>query len=237
MKVPAADLKPLRQPIELAVKNVKQLSTEALLDAGSFFWEMYQARVFYPAFRMHGSKFGREVLRRFKNNAGLLNKHIDEPAFRQSVFWFSEHRFWGDGYESKMPPSFKKLVTTNVCMAAAHLNGMLKVRYGAREGQLLETAEFLRQTIRSETNPFYRFWFAKLATAGEEKFQQFENEYGSGGLGRMFGQFTEDDEGECNCENCQAQRAREEARHEQAKRKRQTEESRKEQDDRQKSLF
>jgi len=122
---------------------------------------------------------------------------------------------------------------------------MIKVRYGAREGQLLETADFLREAIRSETNPFYRFWFAELATAGEEKYRQFENEYGSGGFGNMFGsmfgnmfgQFTEDDDGECNCEHCQAKRAREEARSKQAERKRQAEKSRKEQDDRQESLF
>ncbi len=46
-------------------------------------------------------------------------------------------------------------------MAAAHLNGMTKVRYGAREGQLLETAEFLREAIRSDGldlhfQPIYR---------------------------------------------------------------------------------
>ena len=241
MKVPAADLKPLRQPIDLAVKNVKQLSTKELLGAGSFFWEMYQAKVFYPAFRMHGSKFGRELLKRFKGNPGLLKKHIDEPQFRSAVFWFSEHRFWGDGYESKMPPAFKQLITKNDCMAAAHLNGQIKVRYGVRNGQLLETAEFLKEALRRESNPFYRFWFAELASAAEEKYRQFKSEYGGGGFGNlfgsMFGQFAKDDDDECDCEDCRAKRARESASGKQAKKKPQAETAEKKQDDGQATLF
>jgi hypothetical protein len=244
MKVTAADLKPLRQPVETAVKNLKQLGTEELLDAGSFFWEMYQAKVIYPAFRMHGSKFGRELLKRFKNNAGLLAKHIDEPAFQHSVFWFSEHRFWGDGYESKMPPNFRKLVTSNHFMGAAHLNAMNKVRYGVREAQLLETVENVKQAIRSETNPFYRFWFAELAEAAEEKVRQFEREFGGGDLGGMFGAMfgrvdedDEDDEGECDCPECQARRERESARNKAAESKQKFEEASQAQDDAQARLF
>ena len=210
MKVPAADLKPLRQPVDLAVKNLKQLSTEELLEAASFFWEMYQVKVLYPAFRMHGSKFGRELVKRFRNNSGLLKQHIDQPQFQQSVFWFSEHRFWGDGYQSKMPPSFKKLITKNDCMAAAHLNGQLKVYFGVRNEQILETSQFLRDGIGHQTNPFYRFWFAELASAAEEKVRKFEMNSGVGGFaemfGSMFGQLDEQDD-ECDCENCRASRA------------------------------
>ena len=239
MKVPAADLKPLRQPIDLAVKNVKQLNTDELLSAGSFFWAMYKAKVFYPAFRMHGSKFGRELLNRFKSDSRLLKKHINEPQFQQSVFWFSEHRFWGDGYESKMPPSFRKLVTKDKCMAAAHLNGQIKIRFGVRNEQLLETSQFLREAIRGESDPFYRFWFAELASAAEEKYHQFEaeNEFEGFGemFGRMFGQFSEDN-GECDCETCRAKRAHASARGKQAKTPEQ-EESKQKEDDCQASLF
>ena len=218
MKVPAADLKPLRQPVDLAVKNVKQLSTEKLLDAGSFFWEMYQANVFYPAFRMHGSKFGREVLKRFKGQPRLLEKHIDQPPFQHSVFWFSEHRFWGDGYESKIPRSFKKLAGSNDCIAAAYLNGQLKTHFGTSDRQFLESVEFLKQAIRRQSNPFYRFWFAELASLAEEKQAEARRNgfRAFGSLGGMFGRalerFAEDDlyeDGGCDCEKCQARRAKE----------------------------
>ena len=240
MRVPAADLRPLREPVDLAVKSIKKLSTNELLDVCSFFWAMNQVKVFYPAFRMHGSKFSRELLKRLKGNSELLKKHIDEPRFQHSVYWFSEHRFWGTRYESKMPPSFKKLITKNVCMAAAHLNGQIQIQYGVRQGQLLETVEFLNEALRRESNPFYRFWFAELIAAAEEKYRKFEATNGDVDFGGIFGQMLDqfaDNENECDCEKCRAARESAEARERRAQEKSQAAESKKQQDSRQANLF
>jgi hypothetical protein len=210
MKVPAADLKQLRQPVDLAVKNVKQLSTDELLDAASFFWEMHQTELLYPAFRMHGSKFGKELFNRFKNDLSLFGAYLDDSRFQQAVYWFSELRFWVDGYTLSLPPHFDQVCTKETFMAAAYINCCVKMRFGGRDNRLQETSAFLKESTRKVADPFYRFWFNELIIKAQEKQRESEERFGGGAFGRMFGMDSFEDEFEdedCDCAECRARRA------------------------------
>lgn len=211
MRVVATDLKPLRVPVETAVKNVKTLSLEELFGAGSFFWGMYKSGFFYPAFRMHGSKFGREILKRINAEPGLVGHNIENSAFLDTIFWISERRFWSDGYELKFPPPLQKLVGRNVYIRAAHVNAMVQLRWPPRQIDWLESAEYLRLSARSEPDTYLRFWLNELAQKAEDQDREMKERFSYGGLGRMFGNMFGNmfsDEEECNCPECRAERAR-----------------------------
>ncbi|MCA9199886.1 MAG: hypothetical protein KDA87_20240, partial [Planctomycetales bacterium] len=54
MHVPSAELKPLRQAVDNALKNVKSCSLDDLLHLASFYWDLQRVRMKYPAYRLHG---------------------------------------------------------------------------------------------------------------------------------------------------------------------------------------
>ena len=211
MKVPAADLKPLRAPVDAAVKNVKSLALDDLLSAGSFFWDMLKTNIAYPAFRMHGGKFGRELLERINKKPALIKKNMKNPQFVNCLFWCSENSFWGGGYESKTPAPILKQKLKNPNFAAIHLNATVRKRWVGRDAALLETADYLKQAARSEPDAFNRYWFTELAEEAIEKERESENSVGFSNIfGDMFGNMFGGSEasGEpCDCPDCRAERA------------------------------
>ena len=195
MKVPAADLKPLRVPVDAAVKNKKSLAFEDLTAAGSFFWDILKTNIAYPALRMHGGKFGKELLERVKKQEALIENNIQNPQFRDCLFWFSDNSFWGGSYQSYTPAPILELKSSNPDLAAVHLNATIRQRWIGRDAALVETANYLKQAARSEPNTFNRFWFAEIAEKAIErdhelnKDSQFSNMFAN-----VFGGFEADDE-------------------------------------------
>lgn len=210
MKVAAADLKPLRVPVEEAVKECGSLSDEELIAAGSFFWSMHKARIVYPAYRMHGAKFGRELLRRMNANPDIASDNSQDPEFHECVFWLSERRFWGTRYESKIPVSLYRLVGKNSAVTAAHLNGLSRNYYVSFNKRLRDAVASLKQSVRTEPDPYYRHWFAELIDGIEarereaDKFRDFESRFGE-----LINNYARDlDSEDCLCSGCVAQRER-----------------------------
>lgn len=210
MRVPSADMKPLRVPIDAALKSLPGVEFEELLEAGSFFWDMHQAEFSYPAFRMHGGKFGREILKRIKAKPKLIRQHIESSRFRKTLLWISECRFWSDGYELKFPDALAKFVCKDAYVTAAYVNGTIQMRWVSKEDGLEATANFLRSAVAKESDAFYRQWFEGLAEKAEEKVAESKRQLGLGGFGRFaeaFGEiFGGGEDPRCDCEKCRAQR-------------------------------
>ncbi|MDB2686707.1 hypothetical protein N9Y42_05805 [Mariniblastus sp.] len=195
MKVPSADLKPLRVPVDAAVKNKKSLAFEDLAAAGSFFWDILKTNIAYPALRMHGGKFGKELLERVKKQEALVENNLQNPQFRDCLFWFSDNSFWGGSYQSYTPAPILELKLSNPNLAAVHLNATIKKRWIGRDAALVETANYLKQAAGSEPNTFNRFWFAEIAEKAIERDRELNkgSEF-SNMFANMFGGFEEDDE-------------------------------------------
>lgn len=209
MKVPPAALKPLRAPVEAAAKNVKSLAFEDLLAAGSFFWDMLKTNIAYPAFRMHGAKFGRELLDRIKKKPALVKNNIKDPRFLDCLCWCSESSFRSSGYQSSTPAPLLELKLKHPCIAAVHLNATVRKRWVGRDAALVETANYLKEVARSEPDTFNRFWFAELAEKALEKDHELNQSVGFGGaFGNLFGGFGASEE-PCDCPDCRAERAAE----------------------------
>ncbi|MEZ6128775.1 MAG: hypothetical protein R3C59_08845 [Planctomycetaceae bacterium] len=233
MQVPAAELKPLRVPIDAAVKGVKQLSTDDLVAVGEFFWDLHRTHLVYPAYRMHGSKFGRELINRLAKKSTLIDDRIQQPPFLAAMLWASEHRFWGDGYQANIPDGLDRYTEKIPLIAAAKVNAFVKLRWNMSDDECEPELTLLKSAEGTERDPFYRHWFAVLQQVAQTKLEQMaQRGFGSGfgsmfdaiagafGLGAAFdddedqSEFYDDEEDdECDCEACRARRALELADH------------------------
>ncbi len=219
MRVPAADLKTLRAPVDEAVKQVDQLEDAELIHAASFFWDMHRSNLAYPAYRMHGGKFAKELFDRFKSlRKGDFNGLMERSEFRDAVFWLAERRSFGDGYEYKPPVNLLRQatdLTKSVVAVASILRNNSFSRFRLRDH--LSDIEFLRKAAAMEQDPYYRFWFGSLAeradaavaasaarNAGLNSFDPF------GWMDNDDDDDEEDDEEdddyECDCPACRAER-------------------------------
>ncbi len=219
MRVPAADLKPLRVPVDRAVQNLESLELADLVAAGSFFWDLHRTRLLYPAYRMHGSKFGQELLRRIVQQPDLLARGIDQQKFLDTLLWLSERRFWSNGYDLRLPRGLESLTRKHAFVAAALLNAVLKMTYKRQLTKYDKAREQLREATQRERDPFYRFWFQSLADQVDEELAKRQS-YRSGMKPFSTAFAGDDDEEEfeyddddapdfdpdCNCPECQAAR-------------------------------
>lgn len=233
MRVPSADLKPLRAPVDAAVKDLANIPYDELLAAGACFWDLQRTGLLYPAYRMHGGKFVGELLARWDRQPSLVADHVDNASVQSAVFWCSEHKFAIQGYEYKPPGWFQAAnLNEHPMFAAANLNCYLKFRYGWRGDQMAPVAEFVRKSAASQNDAYYRHWFTSLADDFDEMqsrlssrrfgfpdeiFQAFAN---MSKFGKDFGDLNfsnEEDldfDPDCDCESCRAAKAAYEARRE-----------------------
>ena len=220
MRVPAADLKPLREPVDEAAKNAKRLDNAELIDAGSFFWDMHRVNLIYPAYRMHAPKFHAELLGRFKAiRKGDFKTPIKTRQFRDAIYWLVERRAFADGYEFKPVPALRPLLS-EVSDAAVVVGSLLKVRQFSRFRLRDHRPEIamLRETARTEQDPYYRFWFANLADRAEVEVAASAAKTslldGFDPFSWMSGDEEDDDEDDdeedeeddCDCPSCRARR-------------------------------
>lgn len=222
LRVPATDLKPLRAPVDAAVKGLSKVPAEELLSAVRFFWDLRRTRLEYPALRMHGGKIGREIYDRFSSRPGLVLDHLDEEDVQAAVLWASEYRFWGDGYQLSLPRWYSKpAVARHPMFTAAKLNGFLKLRFHWGSDDYEDLGPMLRDAAQSERDPYYRHWFVSLADALDDvlaarssgpfgrAFGAFSEMFGDA-VDEMFGEDDDDDfldfDPDCNCPRCRAAR-------------------------------
>ena len=221
MNVPAADLKPLRAVVDAAVGNVKCISIADLLDLGELFWDLHRIQIVYPAYRMHGSKFGRELISRVDKGGNKVREWLTLPAFKHALLWASEYRCWPNSYDSKFPKCLEKDSSTETLIAAARINNILQYSRFSGIKNASKSLELLRTASTTERDPFYRYWFTSLVEKAERGIEDLTKQgYGFGGLlgqmARSFGIASDDEEDfdgdeedreECNCEQCVAERA------------------------------
>ncbi len=215
MRATADDVKRLRAPVDRAIKNLKAISIEELIAVGGYFWDLHRIRLVYPAYRMHGAKFGKELLARWRATPGLLLTRIQEEPIHKAVLWCSEYRFWSDGAVA-LPSFFSDpAVQRHPMFAAAKLNAFLKARYHWGSESYREQGPILRTAAQSQRDAYYRHWFQKLANdlddvLAKESSQSFRFPFGD-----LFGSDVgDDDDGEvdldfdpdCDCAECQAAR-------------------------------
>ena len=221
MRVSSADLKPLRAPVDAAVNNISKLLYDELLLAGGFFWDLHRIGLLYPAYRMHGGKFMRELFSRLDKSISLVLNHIDDERLHAAILMCSEHRFWSDGYEMKLPAWYSTpAVQQHPMFAAAQLNAFLKLRRHWRNEGYESIGSLLRQAAQTQPDAYYRHWFVSLAdeldeTLAKESSRSFG--FGFNPFGRMFADDDDDDDDDdwnddldfdpdCNCPECQAAR-------------------------------
>lgn len=226
MRVPAADLKPLRAPVDQAVKNLGKLSDEELFSVSGFFWDLHRTQLKYPAYRMHGSKIVQQMFACFRENPRWVLEHLDDARVQAAILLCSEHRYLDNGYELKLPALYSKpRIKQHPMFLAARLNSVLKLRSLWRADQTTELYEQVREIAQTQSDPYYRYWFASLADDLEEVIadQQSSSSFGFGfnpfdfAFGGEDGEFDYDGDDEdddedlgfdpdCNCRACQAAR-------------------------------
>lgn len=181
MRVPAASLKPLRDPVDQAVEKRNQLALEELLDVCVFFWDLHRTRLFYPAFRMHGKKFVQALLALMEDGRKWLHNRLDDPRVHAAVLLFSEHRCLDTNYEVKFPAWFgDSAVAQHPMFAAARLNTLLKLRFGRALRDNRELGSQVRQMAGSLRDPYYRYWLVSLADQWDEAVAERSRGFGFG---------------------------------------------------------
>jgi hypothetical protein len=220
MRVPATDLKTLRAPVDAAVKNVEKLSDNELLQSGGFFWDLQRTQFLYPSYRMHGGKFAKEMWSRLQKRPKLVLDRLDDPLVQAAVLWCSEHRYFSDGYELKLPGWFDSpAVNKHPTFAAAKLNAFTKLRAHWRYKEYSDLGPRLREAAQSESDAYYRYWFETLADNFDEIVAALSKR--SGFMGSFFegmfgGGFEDEDDDyeddelyfdpDCDCPRCTAAR-------------------------------
>lgn len=168
MRVPADEVRECRRPVDQAVaRQLHTIGVRELLDLAAFFWDLHRTSLVYPAYRMHGSKFGRELINRLDRPRGLFdgNRKIPAAAGGTAALWMAEHRFW-DAAPSSLPRFVVRARDDHPFYRAASL--YLLVSANGRVDHLphndFRTAiDRLREVSPASADRFYRFWLSHLA--------------------------------------------------------------------------
>ncbi|WP_010582033.1 hypothetical protein [Schlesneria paludicola] len=224
MRLSAEELKPLRLPVDQAVKKLHLLSLEELLETGSFFWDLQRTRLLYPAYRMHGANIGKELIARLAKPGKQGTDFVTDERVHKVVLWGSECRFWPSGNQIRLAPFFfKPDLLRHPMFVAARLNAFLKERYQWDTDTYRELGPLLREAAPSQRDAYYRHWFLVLADELDDLLDANSSLFGFP-FGTMFGSDDDDDgndfedndrrfDPDCNCGKCQAARkAAEQAR-------------------------
>lgn len=218
MRVPASDLKPLRAPVDRAVKNLGRLSDEEVLSVSGFFWDLHRTGLRYPAYRMHGGKIVDEIFACLKENPQWVSKCLDDERIHAAILLCSEHRCLDNGYELTLPDWYSQpAVKQHPMFAAAKLNAVLKMRYPWLAQRYEELGGQVRELAPSQRDSYYRHWFASLADELDEVLASESSRRGGFGFNPLDFMFGGDDEGDafdedlgfdpdCDCPECRAAR-------------------------------
>ncbi len=170
MRVPSADLKPLRGPVDAAAKNASALSSKTLLLAGSFFYDLHRTGLLYPAYRMHGGKFADELLSRIQTTAACKKVlELDAPGW-PAICWLSARTMFSETYQLKFPAGLQKAGSKldPDLTAALELQAILHIpRLYRKPRQLPVLVQRVRAAADAQTDPFQRHWFNTLVRDGE----------------------------------------------------------------------
>ncbi len=219
MRVPAADLKPLRQPVEQALKDVEGLSNTALLRAGHFFVELFRAGLVYPAYRMHGSKFADELAARLRGGELWPGADTKDPDFWPAIFWLAHQRTFYDNNQVRIPQILRLLnAPEKIAIIIVHADVDRSRRWLTRA--TLDVLDTLENAIPNETDVYLKYWYKQVLTKAKEKQAAAEtSSFGGGMMDRiaamMAGRESDDeDEDEddynpaCDCAHCTQTRER-----------------------------
>ena len=206
MRVPAGELKPLREPIVQALKKLASIDENDLLATADFWWDLSRVNLLYPAYRMHGTKFLRELLGRFDDGPSLVHSQLDQPLIQSALFVMAEQGLFNDGYNVKLPKwadrsSFPLHPTIAACTVMAALNR----RVSWRIDNYADHVPVLREAA-SQADAFYRHWFITLADDLEEAIRVGDSTGLGGFAGPFFRSMGDDENPECDCDNCRAAR-------------------------------
>lgn len=208
MRVPSADLKPLRRPVDRALQDLRSIELNDLLSTASFFWDLSRVNLLYPAFRMHGIKFLRELLKRFAERPSLVHSDLDNPLIQSALFEMSEQGLFNDKYSVKLPNWLdKEKSKSHMTLVATEVNAVLNRRVSWGVERYANHVPLLREAS-SQVDAFYRHWYSMLADDLEEAIRKSDSP-GFGVFGSMFDDIYERmDEGnpECDCDECRAAR-------------------------------
>ncbi|MEM6468849.1 MAG: hypothetical protein AAF802_04720 [Planctomycetota bacterium] len=189
MRVPAAGLKPLREPIEAALKSLKELSDEELLRTASFFWDLHRTRLKYPAYRMHATKFLAELLARFNQRPKWFAGKLDSPHVRDALLVMANEGMLNEPYDLDTPKCFKACPKNHPVIAAALVTAGLRLRTDWALKDLAAEAKCLLDAA-PKADTFYRHLYNQLGNDLESRLDQFESQAGQG----LFGFFRSDDD-------------------------------------------
>ena len=211
MHVPTADLKPLRLPVDDALKKVSKVPSEQLIELCQFYWDIQRTGLLYPAFRMHGRKFCREFEERIRMKPQLVTDKLETTAIQNVVLLFSELRLWNDGYDVKLPTWVRNPKTSaHPALVAARVNAFLLTTYRQRADKLALDSKLLREAVAAQKDPYRKSWFGRMATELEEL---IEDAMASGEAMPRRNPFLDDEvdvddefDGPCNCPKCRAAR-------------------------------
>lgn len=171
MRVPAADLKPLRAPVDAFVKNLSGVSKQELFDAAPFFWDLHRTDMLYPAYRMHGSKLASELNERLDADVQFVFKNIDDPQLHAAMYWISEHSIWTNSHDLRMPQYWtSELAHKTPAFAAVWANRGRKLYWLSSLDPDRDLTDFLRNSAPRQVDPFLSSWFAILADEMDERF-------------------------------------------------------------------
>ncbi len=223
MRVPAADLKPLRIPVDDAVKNLPGLTTNELVIAGGFFYDLHRTGLLYPAYRMHGGKFAAEYQQRLQRGVEVGKAGELGDAFWRSVFWLAERRSFSDGYQLKMPKPLDRL-RREPNLAAVKLQMLLSHYNPWRLREMTAEIDLVREASQTQRDVYLRYWFTSLVDRSQKEIAKSaaRNSFfgGASPFGTSFGPFDDDDDDdqwneeddyfdpECDCPECTAVRER-----------------------------
>ena len=192
MRVPAGELKEFRHPVDDAVRSLRSISTPDLMDAGSFFWDLQRVSLLYPAYRMHGSKIGRELISRLDGKTKLPS-----PQGDAAVLWMGHFRFWGASrYECGVPRGVIQAARENPHAAAAILLSVIQADVSPAMFPKLPfdaSIELVRSAAKTAVDRFDRYHFATLADRASEARSKFSLGHGFA-PGGEFGWYPDDDD-------------------------------------------
>jgi|GEM_PF-636649 len=224
VNLPSAQLKHFRERVDRHARKSQGIPTADLARLGSFYWDLVKIGMSYPAYRMHGSKFGIEICNRLSKEPFLV---ADCEGLMESCLWAAEASFFSnDSYEPYIPEWLEDRAQTSPIAAAAALRGFKPHKYAYRHlREMNREIQLVRDAPGTEPNPIVR-WLLQdtidrvdellaeesLMTDGFGFFQGFLDNLGGGYPDDDY----EDDEDEddddyqqddCDCPTCRARRS------------------------------
>lgn len=219
-RIPAAELKLFRQPIDQAVKDLAGLTDGQLIACGKFFLDLHRTGLLYPAYRMHGGKFADELNHRLRQSGSLFSDEIAaDDDFWSAVFWLTEKRSFANNYDVRIP-QIVLLHGDAVRLAAIELHVTLGCSYTPGLDREMDKIQRLKDSASSEPDGYLRYWYSSIAERAEERIEKHPSAFDFGGFADLFSRagasgFDDDDDDDeqeeigwddydpdCDCEHC-----------------------------------